>query len=301
MQVNESYESYKNSNAMDYIELLKPRVMFLSIFTSACGIILNPNSIHPFLGIMGIVCIAMGAGASGCINMWIERYIDGKMSRTKNRPIPSGRVSSNEALALGVFLSVFSVTMIGLFVNILSALLLAFTIFFYCVIYTIYLKPNTTQNIVIGGLAGALPPVIGWSCSSDVNSLMPWVLMLIIFLWTPPHFWALSMTLEDDYKNAKYPMMSIIKGKSETNHWIMIYTLTCVISSLIPLGIGYGGIFYFIISISFGMFFIFKSAQLMKYGTNKKAMELFLFSIIYLFVIFLSLTVENFVINKLAP
>jgi protoheme IX farnesyltransferase len=288
---------YSEASAKDYFELLKPRVMALVIFTATCGLLLNPGSIHPFLGLLALVCIATGAGGSGCLNMWIERHIDGKMKRTANRPLPAGKIDPSSALAFGLILSVGSVSLLGVFINYTAGALLAFTIFFYCCVYTIFLKPRTAQNIVIGGLAGALPPVIGWACVGSVNQLMPWVLMLIIFLWTPAHFWALSLSLEEDYEKANYPMLSLTLGKKAMFYWIMIHTLLTVLASFIPLGLGYGGLAYAFTAFSLGAVFIYMSYQLIKQESHKKAIHLFIFSIFYLFLLFLVLTAENSILT----
>src|SRR6516165_7569689 len=200
----------------DYIELMKPRVMSLVVFTALVGLAVAPGHIHPVIGFTALLCIAVGAGAAGALNMWYDADIDARMARTAGRPIPRGRVMPGEVAGFGFTLAVFSVVSLGLLVNVLAAALLAFTIFFYVVIYTIWLKRSTPQNIVIGGAAGALPPVIGWAAATGSVTLEPLVLFLIIFLWTPPHFWALSLYRTDDYARAGVPMLPVVAGAVET-------------------------------------------------------------------------------------
>src|SRR6201996_1876928 len=196
----------------DFLQLLKPRVMSLVVFTGLTGLVCANHPIQPFLGAVAILCVAVGAGASGALNMWYDSDIDAKMRRTRGRPVPAGRVQGADALALGVVLSLFSVMLMGMALNWLAAGLLAFTIFFYAVVYTVWLKRSTAQNIVIGGLAGALPPVIGWAAASGTAPLNAWLLCGIIFFWTPPHFWALSLTTGDDYERAGVPMLPVVAG-----------------------------------------------------------------------------------------
>ena len=210
------------SSLEDFLSLLKPRVMSLAIFTSVCGLLLAPNQIHPFLIFVAILCISIGAGASGAINMWYDQDIDGLMVRTKGRPIPQGKISALDALGFGTILAIISVLVLGLAVNYFAAFLLFFSIFFYIFIYTIWLKRRTPQNIVIGGAAGAFPPVIGWACSTGDISVFPLILFLIIFMWTPPHFWALALYKDIEYSKAKVPMLPVVKGKKITKMQIMI-------------------------------------------------------------------------------
>src|SRR5580698_11227943 len=209
----------------DYVQLLKPRVMSLVVFTALTGLVCAGKPLNPVLAGMSILCIAVGAGASGALNMWFDADIDAKMRRTRNRPVPAGRVQGADALALGLVLSLFAVGMLGVAVNVLSAALLGFTIFFYAVVYTMWLKRSTPQNIVIGGLAGALPPVIGWAAASGTAPLNAWLLCAIIFLWTPPHFWALSLYTREDYAGAGVPMMPVVKGAASTRRQILAYSL----------------------------------------------------------------------------
>src|SRR3569623_2037289 len=206
----------------DYFQLLKPRVMSLVVFTALTGLVCADTRVNPILAGVAILCIAVGAGASGALNMWYDADIDAKMRRTRGRPVPSGRVQGADALALGVVLSLFSVMLMGMALNWLAAGLLAFTIFFYAVVYTVWLKRWTAQNIVIGGLAGALPPVIGWAAATGTVPLNAWLLCAIIFMWTPPHFWALSLYTSEDYQKAGVPMMPVVAGAASTRRQILI-------------------------------------------------------------------------------
>ena len=223
----------------DYVALLKPRVMSLVVFTAFVGLLLAPGGINPFVGVVAIVCIAVGAGASGALNMWYDSDIDAVMSRTANRPIPAGRMDRDHALALGLVLSAFSVALLGLATNWLAAGLLAFTIFFYAVVYSMWLKRSTPQNIVIGGAAGAFPPMIGWAAVTGSVSIEPIVLFLIIFLWTPPHFWALALYKQGDYGAAGIPMLPNVAGESVTKTQILIYSVVLVAATLVPSLIGF--------------------------------------------------------------
>ena len=217
------------SSVEDYIALLKPRVMLLAVFTSLCGLWLAPVSIHPFMFVLSIFCISLGAGAAGAINMWFDRDIDSLMERTKKRPIPVGKIDADNALGFGIMLSVISVLMLGLSLNYLAACLLAFSIFFYIFIYTIWLKRRTPQNIVIGGAAGAFPPVIGWVCSTGELNTFPLILFLLIFIWTPPHFWALALYKDIEYSKAKVPMLPVVSGQRNTKIQIFLYSLLLMI------------------------------------------------------------------------
>jgi heme o synthase len=216
----------------DYIELMKPRVMSLVVFTALVGLLVAPGHIHPVIGFAALLCITVGAGAAGALNMWYDADIDARMSRTAGRPIPRGRITPGEAAGFGITLAVFSVVALGLLINLLAAALLAFTIFFYVAIYTVWLKRSTPQNIVIGGAAGALPPMIGWAAASGTLAVEPVLLFLIIFFWTPPHFWALSLYRVEDYVRAGIPMLPVVAGEQETRRQILLYTLI-----LAPLGV----------------------------------------------------------------
>src|SRR6476620_4714509 len=215
----------------DFIALMKPRVMSLVVFTALVGMVLAPQQPHPALAVIALVCIAVGAGASGALNMWYDDDIDARMQRTSTRPIPAGRVLPGEELGFGLTLAVFSVVILSLFVNLVAGALLAFTIFFYAVIYTMWLKRSTPQNIVIGGAAGAFPPMIGWAAATGGVSLESVLLFLIIFFWTPPHFWALSLYRADDYARARVPMLPVVAGAAETRWQILLYSI-----ALVPIG-----------------------------------------------------------------
>lgn len=281
------------SSIRDFFSLLKPRVMSLVIFTSITGLYLAPGKIHPFLALISILCISIGSGAAGAINMWYDRDIDIIMNRTKNRPIPSGKVAPEEALNMGIFLSILSVTLMALAINFLAAFLLAFTIFFYGYIYTVLLKRSTPQNIVIGGLAGALPPLIGWVSVTNQITIEPILLTLIIFLWTPPHFWALSLYSTEDYKKANIPMMPNIVGAKSTKKQIVTYTILLLIFSSLFIFYGNTGLIYSISSIVLNLIFLVLAIKLNYDKQNKIAGKVFAFSILYLFILFLSLIIDK--------
>lgn len=282
----------QSASVRNYWELLKPRVMSLVIFTGFCGMWMAPGRIHPLIGFTAILCIALGAGAAGCLNMWYERHIDASMSRTKNRPTALGIIEADTALAFGIVLSCISVLLMQVCVNTLSASLLAITIGFYVGVYTIILKPNTPQNIVIGGIAGALPPVIGWACIAPID-LRPLSLLLIIFLWTPAHFWALAINSVDDYAKANLPMMPNVAGIEKTKKQILLYAILTVISTIAPFYLKMAGIFYLSVSLFFGIGFIYLSNELIKSDDNKDGIKVFAFSILYLFLVFASLVVDK--------
>src|SRR5712664_147147 len=223
----------------DYVALMKPRVMSLVVFTALVGLVVAPGHLNPVVGFVALLCIAIGAGAAGALNMWYDADIDAVMTRTADRPIPAGRVTRGEALGFGMTLAVGSVAVLGLAANWLAAGLLAFTIFFYVAIYTAWLKRSTPQNIVIGGAAGALPPVIGWAAATGDIGLEPAILFLIIFLWTPPHFWALSLNRADEYGRAGVPMLPVVAGRAATTRRIAIYSVLLLPVSLLPWGLGF--------------------------------------------------------------
>jgi len=295
----------------DYVQLLKPRVMSLVVFTAFTGLVCARTPMSPWLAAISVFCIAVGAGASGALNMGFDSDIDGLMRRTRNRPVPSGRVQRSDALALGVTLSLFSVGLMALATNLLAAGLLAFTIFFYAVVYTLWLKRTTTQNIVIGGLAGALPPVIGWAAASGTTPLNAWLLCAIIFFWTPPHFWALSLYTQEDYAKAGVPMLPVVKGAAATRRAILGYSLFIAILGLVPALTGLGGLLYFGFAGLGGAIFIALAFRLAasKAGdipagatglydvkaNAKDARNLFAFSILYLFCLFAALIAERFI------
>src|SRR5580658_7853404 len=228
----------------DYIELMKPRVMSLVVFTALVGLLVAPGHVHPVIGLTALICIAVGAGAAGALNMWYDADIDARMARTQARPIPAGRVAPGEALAFGVTLAGFAVVVLGLLVNVVAAALLAATIAFYVLVYTMWLKRRTPQNIVIGGAAGALPPMIGWAAVTGGFAVEPAVLFLIIFFWTPPHFWALSLYRTEDYARAGVPMLPVVAGIAETRRQILLYSLILAPVGAAPWLLGYAGPLY---------------------------------------------------------
>src|SRR6201995_929998 len=248
----------------DYVQLLKPRVMSLVVFTGLTGLVCAGTPVHPVLGAVAILCIAVGAGASGALNMWFDADIDAKMRRTRGRPVPAGRVQGADALALGVVLSMFSVMLMGMALNWLAAGLLGFTIFFYAVGYTVWLKRWTAQNIVTGGLPGARPPVIGWAAASATVPLNAWLLCGIIFMWTPPHFWALSLYTSEDYKKAGVPMMPLVAGAASTRRQILIYSLLFTPLCLAPVLTGLGGVAYLAVAALGGLVFLLLAWRLFR-------------------------------------
>ncbi|AWI56252.1 hypothetical protein AB395_0000572 [Sinorhizobium fredii CCBAU 45436] len=284
------------ASARDYFELLKPRVMSLVVFTAFAGLVLAPGQINPFIGFIAILCIAVGAGASGALNMWYDADIDAVMSRTAKRPIPAGKILPQEALAFGLTLSAFSVMILGLAVNWLAAGLLAFTIFFYVVIYTMWLKRSTPQNIVIGGAAGAFPPMIGWACVTGGVSVESIVLFLIIFLWTPAHFWALALFKMGDYGAVGVPMMPNVCGEATTKRQIVVYALLTALSGICPTLLGFASLGYGAFATALGLGFIWYSLAVLRMPEADKRMlpakKLFAFSIAYLFAIFSALLVD---------
>ncbi|ABD90311.1 heme o synthase [Rhodopseudomonas palustris] len=284
------------ASVADYIALLKPRVMSLVIFTALVGLLLAPGYIHPVLAFTSILCIAVGAGASGALNMWYEDDIDAKMTRTANRPIPRGRVSKPEALTFGLVLSFFSVVTLGILVNWFAAALLAFTIFFYVVIYTIWLKRWTAQNIVIGGAAGALPPVVAWAAAAGSLSVEPMLLFAIIFFWTPPHFWALALFRAGDYANAGVPMLPVTAGPDATRLSILLYTIVLVAVAFAPWPLGYFDAIYGITSLALGGWMLLLTLRVYRLRHGSAALRasrsLFKFSILYLFALFAVLLLE---------
>ncbi len=281
----------------DYFSLLKPRLMSLVVFTALVGMVAAPGHINPVLGFTALLFIAIGAGASGALNMWYEADIDAKMSRTALRPIPMGIIRRGEVLGFALFLAVFSVVALGLLINVLSAALLAFTIIFYAVIYSVWLKPSTPQNIVIGGAAGAFPPVIGWAAASGTVALEPVVMFLIIFVWTPPHFWALALLRTDEYARAGIPMLPVVAGDRETRRQIVLYSYLLAPVGVLPWILGYAGLAYGAIALVTGVLFVIAALRLRKAAegeaTTKAAKSLFGFSILYLFVLFAVLLVEK--------
>lgn len=280
----------------DFFALLKPRVMSLVIFTGLAGLIAAPGPVHPMVAFCAILCIAVGAGASGALNMAYDHDIDRLMSRTVNRPIPRGVIARGDALAFGWSLSVASVSLMLLFVNALVAALLAFTIFFYVIVYTLGLKRRTPQNIVIGGLSGAMPPAIGWAAVTGSLSLEPLLLVAIIFFWTPPHFWALALFRNDDYSRAHVPMLPVVKGKASTRRHILFYALLLVPLGLAPSAIGMTGPVYLGASAILGAVLLWRAWGVLREQDEVRepaARKLFKITILYLFALFASLIVER--------
>ena len=281
----------------DYFALMKPRVMSLVVFTAFAGLFLAPGGIAPASGVLAILCIAVGAGASGALNMWYDADIDRIMSRTRERPVPAGRVSPVEALVVGLTLSIASVVTLGIGVNWLSAGLLAFTIFFYAVIYTMILKRRTPQNIVIGGASGALPPMIGWAAVTGTVSVESVLLFLIIFLWTPPHFWSLALFKCGDYGDAGVPMLPVVAGERATKIQILAYAVPTALIGVAPALIGMAGITYGLFAAALGAIFVVYSIGVfrMPEGDIKMtaAKKNFAYSIFYLFAIFSALMADK--------
>ena len=285
----------------DYFELLKPRVMSLVIFTAFAGLVVAPGHINPVIGFIAILCIAVGAGASGALNMWYDADIDAIMTRTAGRPIPSGRILPGEALAFGLMLSGFSVVILGLAVNALAAGLLAFTIFFYAVIYTMWLKRWTPQNIVIGGAAGAFPPMIGWAAVTGGVSVESITLFLIIFLWTPAHFWALALFKMRDYGAVGVPMLPNVSGEKVTKDQILIYAVLTAAAGVAPTFLGFASPVYGILTGALGAAFIWFAILCRRMPDGDAAMvpakKLFAYSILYLFAVFSCLMADHFAIQ----
>ena len=297
----------------DYLQLLKPRVMALVVFTALTGLVCANTPMNPLLAAVAVLCIAVGAGASGALNMWYDADIDANMRRTRARPVPAGKIEGVEALSLGVVLSLFSVMLMGMTTNWLAAGMLAFTIFFYAVVYTMWLKRSTAQNIVIGGLAGALPPAIGWAAASGDAPLNAWLLVLIIFMWTPPHFWALSLYTAEDYAKAGVPMMPVVKGAASTRRQIFYYSLALIPVCLAPAFTGLGGPAYLAVAALGGAVFLLLAWRVFRskagdapderiegedrlYAVRagaRDARNLFAFSILYLTLLFAALLGEH--------
>lgn len=301
--VNNKVISQDNNNLgspYDYINLMKPRVMSLVVFTAFVGYYnaapVLGNSINPFLALIGIFAIALGAGASGVLNQWYDKDIDVLMDRTKNRPIASGKIQPSEALSFGIITSILSIIILGLSVNWLAASLLAFTIFFYAVVYTMWLKRHTVQNIVIGGAAGAFPPVIGHICATGSIGLEALILFLIIFLWTPPHFWALALVNKSDYRAAKIPMLPIIYGDITTRKNIFIYSLLLMPCAYLPWILNYSGNFYMIVVTLLNIEFIRRSIYVIKENKDSER-GLFVYSIFYLSILFASICFDKLISN----
>ena len=297
MTVSQAASHANQGELKDYVALLKPRVMSLAIFTALAGMVAAPGHVHPLIGLSALIFIALGAGAAGALNMWYDADIDKIMSRTALRPIPQNRVPPDEALTFGVVLAGVSVFCLGVLVNWLAGGLLAFTIAFYIFVYTMWLKRRTPQNIVIGGAAGAFPPMIGWAAATGTISLESVVLFAIIFLWTPPHFWALALYRSRDYERAGVPMLPVVAGKNKTRSQILIYSVLMVASGIAPAFIGLGGNAYLAVSAILGAVFLYHALKVYRqregHAADQAARGLFGFSIFYLFALFAMLLFEH--------
>ena len=301
MTENNTAPAISTAMPRDYFNLLKPRVMSLVVFTAFVGLYVAPGHLSPVLAVIAVLAIAIRAGASGALNMWYDSDIDAVMGRTAERPIPSGLIAPSEALAFGIVLAAFSVVTLGLLINWLSAGLLAFTIFFYAVVYTMWLKRSTPQNIVIGGAAGAIPPVIGWVAVTGSVALEPLVLFLITFLWTPPHFWALALFKAADYGRAGVPMMPNVAGNRSTQTQILVYSVLLAVSGMLPFALGYNGPAYGGAALVLGGLFVRHAWAVYRMDPADKAMvpakKLFGYSIFYLFALFAVLLCERVVMD----
>jgi protoheme IX farnesyltransferase len=285
----------------DLVALTKPRVMSLVVFTGLCGLLAAPVTLPPVLGFTAILCIALGAGAAGALNQWYEADLDAKMRRTANRPLPAKRMERQTALHFGVGLGAFSVVLMDLATNHLAAILLAISILFYVLIYTVWLKRRTAQNIVIGGAAGAFPPLIGWVAVTGRIDLLPALLFAIIFLWTPPHFWALSLFVRSDYANANVPMLPVVAGIQNTRLQILLYSVTVAIAGMAPFALGLTGLVYGVSAAVLSLVFLVLAAAVFTNPAEdpsgmKPERRLFAFSILYLFALFTALVVDRWVI-----
>ncbi len=290
------------AEARDWFAMLKPRVITLVVFTGFVGLLLAPGPLHPVLALAAVLCIAVAAGAAGAINMWYDRDIDAIMRRTAKRPIPSGRIEAGEALGFGVTLAVTSVIVMGLATNVVAAGLLALSILFYVFVYTIWLKRRTPQNIVIGGAAGAFPPVIGWAAVTGSVDIMPLLLFAIIFFWTPPHFWALSLYASDDYERAGVPMLPVVAGARTTRRQVVYYTVALAIVSLLPWVLDYAGPIYGVSALGLGVWFLVAALRLLWDKQDAKGVSLtrdkparwaFRVSLVYLFALFTMLALDH--------
>ena len=281
----------------DYVALMKPRVMSLVVFTALVGLLVAPGHVHPVIGFTALLCIAVGAGAAGALNMWYDADIDRVMTRTARRPIPAGRVAPGEALGFGLTLATGSVFLLGLMVNWTASALLAFTIFFYVVVYTMWLKRSTAQNIVIGGAAGALPPMIGWAAATGRIGVESFVMFLIIFLWTPPHFWALSLARAGEYARAGVPMLPVVAGRAETGRQILLYTVALVPVTFAPVLLGFAGLAYGLVAVVTGAAMVALAWRVWaahdEGARDQSGKRLFAFSILHLFLLFAMLLVDR--------
>jgi len=284
----------------DFLALTKPRVMTLVVFTGLCGMLAAPVPIHPVLGFTAILCIALGAGAAGALNQWYESDLDAKMKRTQRRPLPAGRMERQSALHFGVGLAVFSLVLMYFAINLVATIILAVSILFYVFVYTIWLKRRTPQNIVIGGAAGAFPPLIGWAAATGDVATLPILLFLLIFLWTPPHFWALALFVKTDYANAGVPMLPVVSGERTTRHQIGLYSIPMAVAGIAPWPLGLTGPVYGVVAVVLNAVFLVLAARIAlrtSQPDDKMAPEktLFKYSILYLFVVFGALVVDRWV------
>jgi protoheme IX farnesyltransferase len=282
----------------DFLALTKPRVMVLVVFTGLCGLLAAPAAIHPVLGFTAILCITLGAGAAGALNQWYEADLDAIMKRTAKRPLPAGRMERESALHFGVGLAVLSVILMGLAVNWLASAILAVSILFYVFVYTIWLKRRTPQNIVIGGAAGAFPPLIGWVAATGDVGLLPVLMFLVIFLWTPPHFWALSLFVRSDYAAAGVPMLPVVSGISATRLQIFLYTLIMAAAAIAPWPLGLTGAVYGLASVALNVLFVLLALRVLANRATEPAgmaaeKRLFGYSVLYLFILFGALVVDR--------
>jgi len=286
----------------DFLALTKPRVMTLVVFTALCGMLAAPGHVDPVIGFSAILCIALAAGSAAALNQWYEADIDALMKRTRNRPLPAGRMDRQSALHFGVGLGAFSVIFMGLFVNLVSAVVLAGSILFYVLVYTAWLKPRTPQNIVIGGAAGAFPPLIGWAAATGHITLMPVLLFAIIFLWTPPHFWALALFVKTDYAVAGIPMLPVVAGERVTRQQIGLYTIPMAAAAIAPWPLGYAGALYGVAATLSSLVFALFAAQVALRSATpdgdamRPERRLFKYSILYLFMLFGALVVDRWVL-----
>ena len=276
----------------DFVALMKPRVMSLVVFTALVGLLVAPGHLHPVLGFAALLCIAVGAGAAGALNMWYDADIDAVMTRTARRPIPAGRMLPGEALGFGLTLSIGAVLMLGLMANWVAAGLLAFTIFFYVAVYTVWLKRSTPQNIVIGGAAGAVPPLVGYASASGHLGWAALVMFGIVFLWTPPHFWALALMLREHYANAAVPMLPVVAGERETARQIAWYTLALVAATLVPVAFGVFGLLYGGVALVLGAVLLWWSVDLLRDTSRVRAVRLFHYSLAYLALLFVAMALD---------
>jgi protoheme IX farnesyltransferase len=299
-----SHAPAMEDDVRDWFALLKPRVMSLVVFTGLIGVLVAPGHIHPILAFTAVLCIAVAAGACGAINMWYDRDIDAIMHRTKNRPIPAGRIAPGGALGFGIVLAVGSVIVMEVAVNSIAAAVLALSIGFYVFIYTMWLKRRTPQNIVIGGAAGAFPPVIGWAAVTGSVDLIPLVLFAIVFIWTPPHFWSLALWANDDYRRAGVPMLPVVAGAKETRKQIVLYSLLLVPLTLVPWFLGFSGTIYAVAAIVLGLGFLVCVARVftdkqdaagVSLTNDAPARSAFKYSILYLLVLFAALAVDRLI------